>query len=288
MLRADLLSVVPENAVRFLGHDTHVHEEPHLIHVVSGTADLVVEGRAIRLGPRENLWLAPRVAHSAKYSEESVVFGPFLSPHTIPPARIQLLGIVPDLSRIVATILGAGPRTSAEVHRFRVALDEVLNAMRQDCFSLVSPRHPAARQVARASLAGVAGAEGAGSGSGAAPGSSWTGNMATLEELAASAGTSARHIQRLFREETGLSFRSWRARARLNVAVAQLRGGAPLQAAARAAGYTTRPGLLTALSRETGIARDDLARDPVGALDRWIAVSAPTWNEGCGSHRAAS
>lgn len=252
MLRADLLSVVPENAVRFLGHDTHVHEEPHLIHVVSGTADLVVDGRAIRLGPRENLWLAPGVPHSARYSEESVVFGPFLSPHTIPQARVQLLGIVPDLSRIVATILGAGPRTSAEVHRFRVALDEVLNAIQQECFSLVAPQHPAARLVARASVAGN------------------PGDSATLDALAASAGTSPRHIQRLFREETGLSFRSWRTRARLNVAVSQLRGGAPLPVAARAAGFTTRSGLLNALSRETGIARDALVSDPLVALDRWF------------------
>lgn len=254
MLRADLLSVVPENAVRFLGHDTHVHEEPHLIHVVSGTADLVVEGRPIRLGPRENLWLAPRVPHSASYSEESVVFGPFLSPHTIPQARIQLLGIVPDLSRIVATILGAGPRTSAEVHRFRVALDEVLNAIQQECFSLVVPRHPAAKLVARASVGGS------------------KGGSATLEVLAANAETSPRHIQRLFREETGLSFRSWRTRARLNVAVSQLRGGAPLPVAARAAGFTTRSGLLSALSRETGIARDALMPDPIAALDQWNAV----------------
>lgn len=258
MLRADLLSVVPENAVRFLGHDTHAHEEPHLIHVVSGTADLVVAGREMRLGPRENLWLAPRVPHSARYSEESVVFGPFLSPHTIPQARVQLLGIVPELSRIVATILGAGPRTSAEVHRFRVALDEVLNAMRQECFPLVEPTHPAARWVARESIAGG------------------VGGPATLEALAARAGTSPRHIQRLFREETGLSFRSWRARARLNVAVAQLRGGAPLAAAARTAGFATRPGMLNALCRETGLAREELVPDPLGALERWAAARMAT------------
>ena len=247
MLRADLLSVVQENAVRFLGHDTHSHDEPHLIHVVSGAADLVVEGHPIRLGPRENLWLAPRVAHSARYSRESVVFGPFLSPHTVPPRRVQPLGIVPDLTGLVATILGAGPRTRAEVHTFRVALDEVLNTMQLDCFPLLLPSHPAALAVARGCTSGPA----------------------TLAELAESAGTSPRHIQRVFREETGLSFTSWRTRARLNVAVARLRGGASLGAAASAAGYATRAGLLKALSRETGLGRDVLAGDPLGALGRW-------------------
>lgn len=250
MLRADLLSVVPENAVRFLGHETHSHEYPHLIHVVSGAADLVVAGQAMRLGPRENLWLAPHVEHSAKYSQESVVFGPFLSPHTIPPVPVQPLGIIPDLSRLVATILGAGPRTSAEVHTFRVALDDVLNSMQRDYFPVIPPKHPVARAVAQASLT----------------------SPATLDALAAGVNTSPRHLQRLFREETGLSFRSWRARSRLNIAVSRLRGGTTLLAAGRSAGYATRAGLLNALSRESGIERGDLARDPIGALDRWSAA----------------
>lgn len=250
MLRTDLLSVVAENAVRFLGHDTHSHEAPHLIHVVSGAADLVVEGRAIRLGPKENLWLAPHVEHSARYSEASVVFGPFLSPHTIPPSRVQLLGIVPDLTVLVTTILGAGPRTPEEVQTFRLALDDVLNTMRPDCFPLRHPRHPAARAVAKASVA----------------------TASTLHALAEREGTSPRHIQRLFRDETGLSFTSWRARARLNVAVARLRGGTSLHAAAAASGYATRAGLLKALGRETGIDREELVSDPLLAIERWSSA----------------
>lgn len=254
MLRADLLSVVPDTAVRFLGHDTHAHEEPHLIHVVSGVADLIVDGRPIRLGPKENLWLAPQVEHSARYSRESIVFGPFLSPHTVPPAPVQPLGIVPELTRIVATIMGAAPRTHDEVHVFRVALDEVLATMRLDCFPLLQPRHAAARAVARSCVS----------------------SFSTLNDLAERAGTSPRHLQRLFRDETGLSFTSWRARARLNVAVARLRGGTNLQAAAQASGYTTRAGLLKALSRESGISREELVRDPLGALALRGAAAEPS------------
>ncbi len=249
MLRADLLSVVPENAIRFLGHDTHSHDVPHLIHVVSGAAELVVEGQEYRLGPRENLWLAPQVAHSARYSRESVVFGPFLSPETVPHGRVQLLGIVPELSGVVATILGASPRTDTEIQAFRTALDQILAAMRPDCFVLLQPTHPSARAVARACVT----------------------SRLTLDELASRCGTSARHIQRLFREETGLSFTSWRSRARLNVAVARLRGGVGLHAAASAAGFASRAGLLKALGRETGLTREELAREPLVVLERWSA-----------------
>ncbi|RBL81263.1 AraC family transcriptional regulator, partial [Streptomyces cavourensis] len=37
-------TVVAENAIRFLGHDTHQHDEPHLIYVASGTARLTADG----------------------------------------------------------------------------------------------------------------------------------------------------------------------------------------------------------------------------------------------------
>ncbi|MGO1341600.1 MAG: helix-turn-helix domain-containing protein, partial [Cellulosimicrobium funkei] len=90
----------------------------------------------------------------------------------------------------------------------------------------------------------------------------------TLDELADRRHASARHVQRLFVEETGLPFGRWRTRAHLNVAIARLRGGSQLDAAARAAGYATRAGLLRALSRETGQPVADLARDPLAVLDR--------------------
>lgn len=49
-------------------------------------------------------------------------------------------------------------------------------------------------------------------------------------------------------------------------AVEHLRGGGELTAAARAAGYATRVGLLRALSRESGVPVSVLAEDAVRAL----------------------
>lgn len=245
-MRDSLCDVVPENAVRFRGHDTHRHAVPHLIHVITGAADLVVDGAPIHLGPRENLWLAPGVWHSARYAPGSVVLGPFLSAGTLPPERVRELGVVPRLTELMLTILGAAPRTDAQIGVFRAALDGALRELKSDYFALRMPSHPVAREIARAALA----------------------TDQTLEQLAAERRSSVRHLQRVFREETALSFTHWRARARLNVAIRRLRGGDSLPTAAHIAGYASRAGLLKALSREAGVPARALAADPVAALDR--------------------
>jgi len=57
----------------------------------------------------------------------------------------------------------------------------------------------------------------------------------TLEDLALAAGASSRTLARLFRSETGLSFRQWRQQARMTEAMAALSTGAnPAQVAAKA------------------------------------------------------
>ena len=237
-------AVVPENAIRFLGHGTHAHDEPHLVHVVTGTAELVVDGAPLTLRTHENVWLAPRVPHAMRLPDGAIALGPVLSPGVEPAHRVRRLGVVPAITSLLTAALCAGPSTPEQVAPFRAALEDVLRDLGGDFFALTPPRHPVARSVADEAC----------------------GTAATLGELADRRRTSARHVQRLFVEETGLTFGRWRTRARLNVAIARLRGGSGLDGAARAAGYATRGGLLRALSRETGADVRDLARDPVGSL----------------------
>ncbi|MFD5600124.1 helix-turn-helix domain-containing protein [Leucobacter sp. NPDC058333] len=246
MLRSAMLEAVPENAVRFLGHDTHEHDAPHLIHVVSGTAEVSVDGTLVQLGPRENLWLAAGVPHAARYSADGVVLGPLLDAKCAPPERFRSLGVVPRLSEIASIILGASPRTDDQIAVFRGALSEVLRALNSDYFALRFPAHPIARRVAQDART----------------------SERTLEQLAVTYDTSVRHLQRLFRDETGLPFTRWRARARLNLAVRSLHGGDGLAAAAHRAGYASRAGLIKALSRETGASPRALATTPLQALQQ--------------------
>jgi transcriptional regulator GlxA family with amidase domain len=58
-----------------------------------------------------------------------------------------------------------------------------------------------------------------------------------LDDLATLAGASTRTLARLFRAETGLSFRQWRQQARMEEAIAALTTGSTPARAAAIAGY---------------------------------------------------
>ncbi len=62
-----------------------------------------------------------------------------------------------------------------------------------------------------------------------------------LDGLASLAGASPRTLARLFRAETGLSFRQWRQQARMTEALRALTTGAALAQAATIAGYASQP-----------------------------------------------
>lgn len=223
-----LAMLAPETAYRFLGHRRHSHSQPHLIYVVTGSATLDVDGERVTLGTQEAVWLAPFVPHAARYAPGSLVLGPLLSPTTLPPERVHRLGSIPALTAVMTALVGVAPTTAEEVAVFRGALDDVLTRLTGPHFALPTPRHPVAAAIAAEAPI----------------------SAEPLDRLAARHGTSARHVQRLFVAETGIPFRQWRVRARLNIAIDRLRAGASLRRAALASGYATASGLKKALERE--------------------------------------
>ncbi|MDR2294159.1 MAG: AraC family transcriptional regulator [Microbacterium sp.] len=218
----------PENVVRFLGHPTHAHEVPHLIYVATGSAHVTADGVTMTLRARESLWLAAEVPHAARYEPGSLVLGPFLDPGDAPPAPVTRLGVVPEIGALMTTILGVAPHTREQVVPLREALGRTLRAVATSHFALVPPQHPSAARIARSCVL----------------------SLQTLAELAAEQGMSVRQVQRIFRDETGLSFQRWRSVARVNIAIARLRGGESMTQVARGTGYLTRSGLMKALARE--------------------------------------
>ena len=65
--------------------------------------------------------------------------------------------------------------------------------------------------------------------------------LISFEDLANTAGASGRTLTRLFRRETGLSFRQWRQQARLTEAMAALAIGMTPARAASVAGFKSQP-----------------------------------------------
>jgi AraC-like DNA-binding protein len=78
-------------------------------------------------------------------------------------------------------------------------------------------------------------------------------NSNSLEDWAQVANASERTLARLFRKETGLSFRQWRQQARLTAALRALCVGESLTKAAAIAGFESQPAFGAAFRRFFGI-----------------------------------
>jgi AraC-like DNA-binding protein len=234
-------SAARTHAIRFMGHEAHSHPVPHLVYVVAGVGKLTVDGRQITLQQGQAAWLPAELEHALSLPEGGMALGPLLSPSAVPPhGRTRILGPVPALSEFITVLLCAAPETDEERAPFRAALEELLRATTREHFPLRFPEHPVAHAIALE----AARFDG------------------TLDELAERQFTSVRHVQRLFVDETGLTFARWRTRARLNLAIVSLRAGDGVAAAMRISGFATRHGLLKALSRECGLSLERLTANP--------------------------
>lgn len=231
-------------AVRFDGHPPHRHDRPQLIYLAVGRALVTVEEAPFTLHEGQGVWIPAGVEHALELAPDGIVLGPLLGPGGEPATREPRLVDAPVVRQLMTTLLGVDPQSPAEVSAFRSQIEHILRLTADHYFVLRLPVHPAAQAIGKA--AGT--------------------SSATLAELAAEQFISPRHAQRLFVEETGLPFATWRTRARLNVAIAQLTGGHGMTRALAASGFATRGGLIKALSRECGISRDRITADPVDAL----------------------
>jgi AraC-like DNA-binding protein len=73
-----------------------------------------------------------------------------------------------------------------------------------------------------------------------------------LDELCTACGASKRTMQRLFAEETGMSFSTWRQRLRLIGALQQLAAGEPVTTVALEAGYNTTSAFIAMFRKQLG------------------------------------
>lgn len=215
--------------VQFTGHPPHRHGCPQLVHVAAGSGVLDTGDERFALADGEGVWVPTGWEHALELVPGSIALGPMV-PGAEPPGHRPRAVADRGVRRLLTTLLGVAPTSPADVAVFRAALERELTTAAGAHFPLVLPVHPAARAVARDAVR----------------------SSATLEVLAGRQYVSARQVRRLFLDQTGLPFTTWRTRARLNAAVERLRAGAGWPAARTASGFATREGLVKALARETG------------------------------------
>jgi AraC-like DNA-binding protein len=210
------------------GHRTGRHDHPRaqLLHALSGVMRVATDDALFSIPPGMGLWMPADVSHAVDMREPVRMRALFLRADAARagPAHVAAIAVSPLLRQLILAACaepldwdrrGRGPHICA------LALREIA-AARQERLSVPAPRDP---RLARA----------------VAPLLANPGDPQDLEALADRAGASVRTLMRLFRAETGLSFRAWRQWLRMTEGRARLAAGQPPAHVAAALGYASGP-----------------------------------------------
>ncbi len=204
----------------------HAHPRAQLLYAISGVMRIDALGTAYTVPPTTALFLPADTPHEVRMDGPVAMRALFLREDAA--TRVAGRAVVIAVSSLLREVILAACAEPLEWalggrghHLTELALDEIARAEHLP-LALPMPRDPRLARVAVALRAQPNDTRG-------------------LEELAVEAGASSRTLARLFRAETGLSFRQWRRQARLTEALSALTTGASPARAAALAGFASQP-----------------------------------------------
>ena len=205
----------------------HAHPRAQLLYAVSGAMRIETAEAAYLVPPSMALFLPAGVPHAVRMDGPVAMRALFLREDAA--TRIGMEAAVIAVSPLLREVILAACAEPLDWalggrghHLAELALDEIARAAAVR-LRLPMPQDDRLRRAVALLLARPDGA------------------ARSLEDLAAAAGASSRTLARLFRAETGLSFRQWRQQARMAEAMGALTAGASPARAAFLAGYASQP-----------------------------------------------
>ena len=203
----------------------HSHSRAQLLYAVSGVMRIETPGVSFLVPPSTALFLPADAPHAIRMDGPVAMRALLLRDDAAIRAGTgtAVIAVSPLLREVIlaacAEPLHRDPGSRGH-HLTELALDEIARATALP-LRLAMPRDERLRRAVAALLARVDDPRG-------------------LEDLAAVAGASSRTLARLFRAETGLSFRQWRQQARMTEAMGALTTGTNPARAAAIAGYASQ------------------------------------------------
>lgn len=221
------------------GHVLHAHSHPwgQVIFASTGTMRVLAERALWLVPPGRALWAPPEVMHEIEARGTLAMRTIYVPPASAGalPAACTALEVDGLLRELILHIVGKGLLRADDAGHGRLAaffLDRLAEAERL-VLHLPMPRDERLHGLAERLCAAPADAR-------------------TLPALARAAGLSARTVQRVFRDETGMRFVEWRQRLRLIHAISALDMGASVTAAGADAGYASTSAFIAAFRQQMG------------------------------------
>ncbi len=216
----------------------HAHRRGQLIFVVSGALRIETDDGLYLAPPSRAAWISGGVPHSVAYTEKSSVCVAYARPGCGRPASescsvFALTGLMRELVLRAVEIGWGYSAGGAEERTMQVLIDE-LSSLRSLGVFLPYGRDPRLRRILDALKEDP-------------------GSERQLDDWAAEVGASSRTLARLFRDETGLSFRAWREQLRVARSVEMLAAGRSVTQIAYDLGYSSSANFTTMFTRAMSV-----------------------------------
>jgi AraC-like DNA-binding protein len=215
----------------------HSHPEDQLLFASEGVMTLSTKQGVWVVPPMRAVWIPAETFHSVamsgRVSMRTLYFRPKLGRSL--PQKCFVMNVTSLLRELVlhACRIGRLPKRAAAERRLIEMIIDHLKAVESVPLQLPRPVDPRAQKVVARLVASP-------------------GDHRKLERLCRECGASTRTIQRLFREETKMTFSRWRQQLRLLHAMQRLASGEKVTAAALDAGYNSTSAFFSMFRKQLG------------------------------------
>ena len=213
--------------------EPHCHELAQIVFAKSGVMRVHTGKGAWVVPPQRALWMPAGVVHWIRCRTAVAMRTVYLDPAAVIAGggETSVLATTPLLREVILRLVEGGPYAPAAL--VAVLVGE-LTAVPTAPLHLPEPRDPRLRRVCAAMQLDPGGSAG-------------------LAGHARAAGASPRTLMRLFRAETGLTFRAWRRQLRLLAALELLAEGRPVTMVAFELGYASPSAFIAAFRLALGV-----------------------------------
>jgi len=239
--RADgppLIAYRTEGDLPLVEVDWHIHVRGQLFYVEAGLFISETREGAWYLPPGCAGWMPPNTEHTVRLRGPSRGWGLFVSPDmaVCMPAAACVVGVNELLRALVLRASTWTDHEHLDSEQQRV-MSVLIDEMKKAPVQATLVRTPTDRRLR--SMAAMLIDD--------------PGDTRDVRAWAAVCGLSVRTMARLFREETGLSFASWRQQLRLSRALEQLARGSRVAEVADALGYSTTSAFIAMFRKAYGL-----------------------------------
>lgn len=226
--------------------ENHQHDWAQVVYAARGVMSVEVTDRQWVVPPHRSLWVPPGARHSIEMIGEVWMRTIYLRPDLVAAIApgFRVMDVSPLLRELILEVVRIGLLDETnELHEHLAALLIArLAEARELVLDLPLPRDPRALRVADALRRGLE-------------------QTVPLSVLAQGSGASTRTIERLFLQETGLSFGRWRQQARLQRAVCCLAEGKDVTTTALECGYESVSAFVAMFKQSLGTTPGQYLKD---------------------------